>query len=121
MISVQPCTVSSALVPVSVSFEQILPLPKRERSTSKRTRPKPPAYELTGDATMQFVVDRTEPCKKKKKKLDVKKRKSVRENDTQTNRIGGARKTSIKKASTVDTVPCSVCKIRRCDDEYSRS
>ena len=45
-VSIQPCTVSSALVPVSVSFEQMLPL-----LTSKRTRPKPPAYELIGDAT----------------------------------------------------------------------
>jgi len=42
---------------------------------------------------------------------------------TQTNQNGATatRKTSKKRASKVDTVPCGVCKVRKCDDEYSRS
>jgi len=117
-----PSTGPSQLL--SVSFDQIMPLPKRERSVSKRARPKPPSYELTGDATMQFVLDRVHSGKKKVKNDEkkTKKRKLVKNNEVETKstvRRGASRKKS--KDSTVDVVPCALCKVRKCDDEIPRS
>ena len=110
-----------------VSFEDILPLPKRERPMSKRSRPKPPSYELTGDDTMQFVLDRADSCKKKRKsdekKTKTRKLVKIKSSEVQTQssvRRQASRKKS-SKDSTVDVVPCALCNIRKCDDEYPRS
>jgi len=59
----------------------------------------------------------------RRKKTNEKK--SLEKNETQkqsTSKAGAShsRKKSTK-ARTVDVVPCALCKIRRCDDEYPRS
>ena len=109
--------------PVKVSFAEILPLPKRTRAaTSKRPRPKPPSYELTGTASMQFVSERTK-TKNKKTKIDQKQKskenKSVEKNEAKKHSTCSRKKST--RARTVDVVPCALCKVRRCDDEYPRS
>jgi hypothetical protein len=58
----------SGPVKKSISFDEILPLSKRQRPIAKFQRQKPPSFELTGNDTMQFVRDRTVKKKEPKSK-----------------------------------------------------
>jgi len=50
-----------------IRFETLLPMPKRERVSSSRSRRKPPSYELTSNKSMEFVHDAAIRCKPKPK------------------------------------------------------
>jgi len=140
-----PTVPDSGPVKKSVSFDEILRLPKRQRPIAKFQRLKPPSYELTGNGTMQFVRDHTVKKKEPKSKSRVKKDVNVNEKPatTETNsesrskRGGPAKKEGIakernsskptnnestsKRETKKDIVPCAVCKIRCCDETPRRS
>jgi DDE superfamily endonuclease len=117
-----------------VSFDEILPLPKRQRPVSVHPRKKPPSYELTGDSTMQFVRERIAKQKPKKIKPDkpmkprkectVKEKPGAKVKTMETEAMRQTKKDNVTKKRQAnkekDTVPCGVCKVRCCDDNYKR-
>jgi len=60
-----------------VAFEELMPLPKRERPVGKKARKKPPSYELTDTATIQFVSDSIQTNAKPRPKIKRKKEQSL--------------------------------------------
>jgi len=52
---------------VTIRFDTLLPMPKRERVSSSRSRRKPPSNELTSDKSMEFVHEAALRCKPKAK------------------------------------------------------
>ena len=82
-------------------FEELMPLPKRHRPSSKRILKKPPSYELTGASTMQFVRESAEKKGKRSQKcLENKAKKAKVEGQVsqiKIKRIEGQRACESKK------------------------
>ena len=139
-----PTMPDSGPVKKSISFDEILQLPKRQRPIAKFQRQKPPSFELTGNDTMQFVRDRIvkkkEPESKSRRKKDVnvneKPATTETNSESRSKRGGPAKKDGIakernsskqknestsKRETKKDIVPCGVCKIRCCDEKPRRS
>lgn len=73
---VLPCPYGS--VSQFTTFEELMPLPKRHRPSSKNIRKKPPSYELTGTSTMQFVCESAQKKGKRSRKGQENKAKKQR-------------------------------------------
>ena len=54
------------------SFADLVTLPRRERPVAKRPRAKPPQFEMTSQATMEFVESRSGERLKKNKRKEAK-------------------------------------------------
>lgn len=92
-----PCTETA------VQFQALLPIPKRERSLSKRPRRKPPSYELTSKETMEFVTD---AAKKNRKSANIKPKQS--EPKKKKRAVPTVNK-KVKGSTVTDNTLCSNC------------
>jgi len=86
------------------TFEEILPLPKRERPSGKKSRKKPPSYELTGMATMEFVSDRVQKSTKTESKRKKIQKQQMKTNVKARSAAGTGKKTTgTKKKQQINT------------------
>lgn len=84
----------------ATAFSDLISVPHRARPTAKKPRAKPPQFEMTSEATMQYVESRSserQPKKTGKQKINVKSdtRKKSRSNcPKQTNKLHAERQKS---------------------------
>jgi hypothetical protein len=81
-IGLPPCTNPKSCGD-AVTFENLLPVPKRDRAQSNRRRQKSPSYELTSDKCIQFVNDaanrkKNRPKEKKTNTVTCEKTKNTK-------------------------------------------
>ena len=126
--SAQPAENSTGLISIEspgpsqggVTFHQLLPLPRRQRPLSKNPRKRPPSYELTSDSTIDFVRDHVQKKSAKLPKNENKIDKATKKSRSKK-KCAGARRWNTAGDRTRDIVPCGVCKVRCCDDDYQRN
>lgn len=88
----------------SVSFEQLVPIPHKLRSTSGRKRRVAHAQCLTGSPYKQMLEENSPPS-------DTQRKKKIELNAKKTTKRKAKAKISPEHTADIDTTPCLFCRI----------
>ncbi|XP_065671660.1 uncharacterized protein LOC136089536 [Hydra vulgaris] len=108
-----PTTDENAIVSIEqadldVSFENLMPVPHRDRPQSSRPRKKPPSYELTSEENVAFIQERTKPITKKAAK-EKETSKEKKQKKTVKQKVIKKKKESKKEKKQKEEDICKYC------------
>ncbi|XP_065650551.1 uncharacterized protein LOC136078694 [Hydra vulgaris] len=93
---------------LDVSFENLMPVPHRDRPQSSRPRKKPPSYELTSEENVAFIQERTKPITKKAAK-EKETSKEKKQKKTVKQKVIKKKKESKKEKKQKEEDICKYC------------